>query len=144
MKIISIILLFTLFSCRTAEFHLKKFHQKGGQIHCDIDTIKVEKIIKRKDGKDSLIYRDSIYTVYKTEIVTRWKTRIEYKTLVKIEKEKTKQIKSENEKQIDIVKSQEKPFPWWILIWAISATLILGFILYVWIAGFFRLPLNDR
>lgn len=136
MKIISILLLFTLFSCRTAEFHLKKFHQKGGQIHCDIDTVRITETIKGKDGQDSLIYRDSIYTVYKTEVVTRWKTRIEYKTKVKIEKEKTKQV--------DIVKSQEKPFPWWILIWAISATLMLGFVLYVWIAGIFKLPINNR
>lgn len=78
-KILLFSCLISLFACKTAEQHLEKFKQKGGKIHCDIDTVRITKIIQGKDGRDSLIYVDSIYPIYKTNIVTRWQVKFDNK-----------------------------------------------------------------
>lgn len=66
-------------SCRTAQDHLNLFYKKGGKIDIKTDTIRLTDTIKGKDGKDSLIYKDSIIPVPFPVIKTRWQVRAENK-----------------------------------------------------------------
>lgn len=67
----------SLNACRTAQDHLNLFYKKGGKIDIKTDTIKLTDTVKGKDGKDSLIYRDSIVPVPYPVIKTRWQVRAE-------------------------------------------------------------------
>lgn len=75
----TLILALLLSGCKTAEQHLEKFHEKGGVVKCDTDTLRIETFVKGKDGKDSLVYRDSIITKYQTTVQTKWQTRFDNK-----------------------------------------------------------------
>ena len=53
------LLAFVFSSCsdsRMVEYHLKKAEKHGGKIVCDTTFIEVPKLVKGKDGKDSLIF----------------------------------------------------------------------------------------
>ena len=67
----------SLNACRTAQDHLNLFYKKGGKIDIKTDTIRLTDTIKGKDGKDSLIYKDSIVPVPYPVIKTRWQVRAE-------------------------------------------------------------------
>ena len=59
LKFVIFIFLLALYSCSDAKLvqhHLKKAEKHGGKIVCDTTYIDVPKIVKGKDGKDSLIY----------------------------------------------------------------------------------------
>ncbi len=59
LKFVIFIFSLALYSCSDAKLvqhHLKKAEKHGGKIVCDTTYIDVPKIVKGKDGKDSLIY----------------------------------------------------------------------------------------
>ena len=123
----SILTLIVATSC-SPEYHLGKFKKKGGKIECKGDTITIEKVIKGKDGKDSLIYVPVTEYVPQIEYKTKWQVRFDnrrfedsmkyvrrmYKdsvrTIVKVEK-----VKGKTEIKVQRAKSR-----WWL--W-----LIIGF-----------------
>lgn len=123
------VIIFALSSC-TPQYHLNKFHKKGGKIECKGDTTYIEKVIKGKDGKDSIIYVPTKEYIPQIEYRTKWQVRFDNKrfndslkyirlmykdsvrTVVKTEK-----IKGKTEVKIQRVKSR-----WWL--W-----LIIGFVL---------------
>jgi hypothetical protein len=70
-----------LISC-SAKFHQRKFIQKGGKIICDTTVVTVNTIIKGKDGKDSIIYREvSVKCPELQAPLTRYEIRYQYKTI---------------------------------------------------------------
>ena len=78
--LLSIYLMF-LISC-SAKFHQRKFIQKGGKIICDTTVVTVNTIIKGKDGKDSIIYREvSVKCPELQAPLTRYEIRYQYKTI---------------------------------------------------------------
>ena len=80
-----------LSSCKSAQWHLIKFHEKGGKIECDVDTLKViDTLIK--DGDTTYLMRDSIIVKSQIEYVTKWETKYKYKTAKQEEKTKRKEI----------------------------------------------------
>jgi hypothetical protein len=119
-----------VFASCSPTHHLNKFYKKGGKIQCDTTTVTVEKIVKGKDGKDSLIYVPITEYVPQIEYKTKWQVRFDnrrfedsmkyvrrmYKdsvrTVVKVEK-----VKGKTEVKVQRAKSR------WYL-W-----LILGFVL---------------
>lgn len=75
------IYLFFLTSC-SAKFHQRKFIEKGGKIICDTTVVTVNTIIKGKDGKDSIIYREvSVKCPELQAPLTRYEIRYQYKTI---------------------------------------------------------------
>lgn len=65
--------------CSATRLHDKAI-QKGYVHTIDIDTIKVPYlVVKNIQGKDSLIYRDSIVPKIVTEYIPRWRTRFDNK-----------------------------------------------------------------
>jgi len=70
-----------LISC-SAKFHQRKFIEKGGKIICDTTVVTVNTIIKGKDGKDSIIYREvSVKCPELQAPLTRYEIRYKYKTI---------------------------------------------------------------
>lgn len=145
--IFSLLTMLVFASCSPTH-HLNKFYKKGGKIQCDTTTVTVEKIVKGKDGKDSLIYVPISEYVPQIEYKTKWQTRFDnrrfedsmkyvrrmYKdsvrTVVKVEK-----VKGKTEVKVQRAKSR-----WWLF-------LIIGFglahvIRWAWtlIAAFRNLP----
>ena len=138
-------------SCRSPEYHLGKFHIKGGKIECKGDTLITEKVIKGKDGKDSLIYFPITEYVPQIEYRTKWQTRFDnrrfedsmkyvrrmfkdsVRTIVKVKKVKGKT-------EVKVQRSKSRWYLW----------LILGFVLahvirWVWtLIGAFRNFPNGR
>ena len=75
------IYLFFLISC-SAKFHQRKFIEKGGKIICDTTVVTVNTIVKGKDGKDSIIYREvSVKCPELQAPLTRYEIRYQYKTI---------------------------------------------------------------
>ena len=75
------IYLFFMISC-SAKFHQRKFIEKGGKIICDTTVVTVNTIVKGKDGKDSIIYREvSVKCPELQAPLTRYEIRYQYKTL---------------------------------------------------------------
>lgn len=75
------IYLFFLISC-SAKFHQRKFIEKGGKIICDTTVVTVNTIVKGKDGKDSIIYREVSVKCPELEApLTRYEIRYKYKTI---------------------------------------------------------------
>jgi hypothetical protein len=75
------IYLFFMISC-SAKFHQRKFIEKGGKIICDTTVVTVNTIIKGKDGKDSIIYREVSVKCPELEApLTRYEIRYQYKTI---------------------------------------------------------------
>jgi hypothetical protein len=70
-----------MISC-SAKFHQRKFIEKGGKIICDTTVVTVNTIIKGKDGKDSIIYREVSVKCPELEApLTRYEIRYQYKTI---------------------------------------------------------------
>ena len=77
MEKVIFILLFLLASC-SPEFHLNKFHKKGGKLECDTTTIyKLDTIVK--DGDTIILERPFTVIEKQIEYETRWETKHEYK-----------------------------------------------------------------
>lgn len=75
------IILLSLFaaSCSAVKLHDRSI-QKGYVHTIDIDTIKVPYlVVKNIQGKDSLIYRDSLIPKVVAEYIPRWRTRFDNK-----------------------------------------------------------------
>ena len=68
-------------SCSSPEKLMQKFYKKGGKIECKGDTLTIEKVVKGKDGKDSLIYVPHIEYVPHVEVQTKWMYRMDKKAL---------------------------------------------------------------
>jgi hypothetical protein len=70
-----------MISC-SAKFHQRKFIEKGGKIICDTTVVTVNTIVKGKDGKDSIIYREvSVKCPELQSPLTRYEIRYQYKTI---------------------------------------------------------------
>jgi phosphate/sulfate permease len=154
---ITIVISFFLFSCsdsKLIERHLKKAEKHGGKIICDTTYIDVPKIVKGKDGKDSLIYVPipipcapcqpcetlrEIKWKYKYDLKRQKArdafiidslnkiakiTKIEGNTGVKIKKQETKQIKSDNKTET------KTAFPWEWLFAAIVAICLMLYLIF--------------
>ncbi len=130
---IFIIALF-LFSCRTAEYHEKKFYQKGGTFICKNDTISVHDTIIDSLGNEIIIVRDSIISKPVISYVPKYVYRYKYLERKAELKAETKQIKAAvkinrtNKKaQTKQVKQVEKTKRWswwiWFVIGIISKTI---------------------
>lgn len=89
------ILCICLSSCKSAQWHLGKFHEKGGKIECDVDTLKVIDTLII-DGDTTYLVRDSIIVKSQIEYVTKWETKYKYKTIKEEQKTERKQIKEDN------------------------------------------------
>jgi hypothetical protein len=79
MKQLALILIIAhlVLGCSATKLHDKAI-QKGYVHTIDIDTIKVPYlVVKNIQGKDSLIYRDSIVPKIVTEYIPRWRTRFD-------------------------------------------------------------------
>lgn len=123
---------------------MEKFKKKGGEITCQIDTLRINQIIKGIDGKDSLIYVDSLVPIYTTNIVTRWKTRFDNKrfkdSLVVISKMyrdslrygvKTSKIVAKKEVKVNRIEHRGTISWWRWLLLGIFLGLLLRFIFSV-------------
>lgn len=162
MKKTLILALLFLSSCKTAEQHLEKFHKKGGQIECKSDTVTVERIVKGKDGRDSLIYKDSIVTKYETTIQTKWRIRFDNKrfkdSLNTIETKYKDSLKYalrnnriDSKQEVKTIKAVNNCWTWWqkfkfglaCAIFGILICLVFRFVRTV--TGAFKdLPINNR
>lgn len=81
MKRLALILIIAhlVIGCSATRLHDKAI-QKGYVHTIDIDTIKVPYlVVKNIQGKDSLIYRDSIVPKIVPEYIPRWRTRFDNK-----------------------------------------------------------------
>lgn len=133
---ISVVLL-SLYSCRTAEYHEKKFYQKGGTFVCKNDTITSNDTIIDSNGREIIITRDSVITKPVISYVPRYIYKFKYLERKAELKAETKQAKSSDKKAVKInrqnkkaqtkqVKQIEKTkrWRWWVLI-------IIGFVIGV-------------
>lgn len=93
--LITILMLFAVLSIsscsnsRMIEYHLKKAEKRGGKIVCDTTFIEVPKLVKGKDGKDSLIYVKvpiECQPCQPCEKETKYQTRWRYKYDLKKQK----------------------------------------------------------
>lgn len=76
---LTLIIAHLVLGCSATRLHDKAI-QKGYVHTIDIDTIKVPYlVVKNIQGKDSLIYRDSIVPKIVTEYIPRWRTRFDNK-----------------------------------------------------------------
>mgnify|MGYP001487086250 CR=1 FL=1 len=130
-----IIGLIFLFSCRTAEYHEKKFYQKGGTFICKNDTISIHDTVIDSLGNEVIIVRDSIVSVPVISYVPKYVYRYKYLERKSELKAQTKHAKSTNKKEVKInrtnkkaqtkqVKQVEKTKRWSWWTW-----LIIGFII---------------
>jgi hypothetical protein len=148
--IFSLLTMLVFASCSPTH-HLNKFYKKGGKIQCDTTTVTVEKIVKGKDGKDSLIYVPITEYVPQIEYKTKWQVRFDnrrfedsmkyvrrmYKdsvrTVVKVEKVKGKT-------EVKVQRSKSLP-----ILWLILGFVLAHFIRYLsYIIGAFRNLPNKR
>lgn len=77
--LIIVVISLTSAGCKSPEKHLKAFHKKGGKIECKGDTVYIEKVIKGKDGKDSIIYVPTKEYIPQIEYRTKWQVRFDNK-----------------------------------------------------------------
>jgi hypothetical protein len=74
-----IIIVHLILGCSAIKLHDRAI-QKGYVHTIDIDTIKVPYlVVKSIEGKDSLIYRDSLVPKVVAEYIPRWRTRFDNK-----------------------------------------------------------------
>lgn len=132
----ALLMLMVALSGCSAEYHLTKFHKKGGKIDVTDTTIYVTDTI-RINGKDSIIYRPidvkcPDVTYPEPRYVTRWKYKVKIDS-IKVEKWKTKYvyktIKAEK-------KAEVKTNPWRnlraIIFWAVLV--VIGLFTFNWIS----------
>jgi len=132
--------------------HFKKFEYYGGSIVDKIDTIRIETIVKGKDGKDSVIYQivkfdcpNVVFPKSKTEIrqinkKERAEIRNKRKENKHVKKAETKQLKSNIKKEIKNINCWNF---WDKLKFAILVFCITHVIRYIWliIKIFIKMPL---
>jgi len=102
------IYLFFMISC-SAKFHQRKFIEKGGKIICDTTVVTVNTIVKGKDGKDSIIYREvSVKCPELQAPLTRYEIRYQYKTLRDTLKVIKYDIKWKTKEAVKTIKNDKK------------------------------------
>jgi hypothetical protein len=121
----NIFIIFLLVGCATnqekAVKHFKKFEYYGGKVEDKTDTLRIETIVKSKDGKDSIVYKDVliecpdvIFPKSKTEVrqgarTERAEIRNERKENKVTKKAETKQVKSNNKTKV----KESNCWTWW-------------------------------
>ena len=121
----NIFIIFLLVGCATnqekAVKHFKKFEYYGGKVEDKTDTLRIETIVKGKDGKDSIVYKDVmiecpevIFPKSKTEVrqearTERAEIRNERKENKVNKKAETKQVKSNNKTKV----KESNCWTWW-------------------------------
>lgn len=147
---LSFAMFYILTSCKPT-YHLNKFYKKGGKIECNADTVTLTKTIKGKDGKDSLIYINSIEYVPSIEYKTRWEVRFDnkrfadsmkyvrkmYKDSVRTEV-KTQRIEGKTKVKVQRAKSRK----WLWIILGFSLAHLFRWI-WIYVQAFRRFP-NGR
>jgi hypothetical protein len=131
-KVLLLLIIVLISSCRTADFHFNKFIKKGGKLEPITKTVTLTDTIKGKDGKDSLIYVKIPCICPEPVIETRWRTRFDLKrfndslkhirqlykdstrTVVKVDKNDTKEHISDNRKE-KAKSRHENRSSWWII-----------------------------
>jgi hypothetical protein len=132
-----LILLSSLFlvAC-SAEHHLRKFHEKGGEITPSIQLVEYTDTIK-VNGKDSVIVVKIPVTCPEVKVPEpKWRTRLEYRYKYKIHRDTIRLMRTETKYKYKTVKATNKPSRWWV--W-----LMIGFILN-WILRNLWYYLNSR
>jgi hypothetical protein len=105
----------------SAEHHLRKFHDKGGEITPSIQLVEYTDTIK-VNGKDSIIVVKIPVTCPDVKIPEpKWRTKLEYRYKYKIHRDTIRLMKTETKYQYKTVKAEKKPSRWYI--W-----LIVGFV----------------
>jgi len=120
----------------SAEHHLRKFHQKGGEITPRIELVEYTDTIKI-NGKDSVIVVKIPVTCPEVKVPEpKWRTKLEYRYKYKIHRDTIRLMRTETKYKYKTVKATNKPSRWWV--W-----LIIGFILN-WILRNVWYYLNSR
>jgi hypothetical protein len=120
----------------SAEHHLRKFHQKGGEITPRIELVEYTDTIK-VNGKDSVIVVKIPVTCPEVKVPEpKWRTKLEYRYKYKIHRDTIRLMRTETKYKYKTVKATNKPSRWWV--W-----LIIGFILN-WILRNVWYYLNSR
>jgi hypothetical protein len=106
----------------SAEHHLRKFHQKGGEITPRIELVEYTDTIK-VNGKDSVIMVKIPVTCPEVKVPEpKWRTRLEYRYKYKIHRDTIRLMRTETKYKYKTVKATNKPSRWWV--W-----LMIGFVL---------------
>jgi hypothetical protein len=106
----------------SAEHHLRKFHEKGGEITPKIELVEFTDTIK-VNGKDSVIVVKIPVTCPDVKVPeTRWRTRLEYRYKYKIHRDTIRLMRTETKYQYKTIKAENNPSRWWV--W-----LMIGFVL---------------
>jgi hypothetical protein len=120
----------------SAEHHLRKFHQKGGEITPRIELVEYTDTIK-VNGKDSVIVVKIPVTCPEVKVPEpKWRTRLEYRYKYKIHRDTIRLMRTETKYKYKTVKATNKPSRWWV--W-----LMIGFVLN-WILRNLWYYLNSR
>jgi hypothetical protein len=110
-----------LIAC-SAEHHLRKFHQKGGEITPRIELVEYTDTIK-VNGKDSVIVVKIPVTCPEVKVPEpKWRTKLEYRYKYKVHRDTIRLMRTETKYKYKTVKATNKPSRWWV--W-----LMIGFIL---------------
>jgi hypothetical protein len=120
----------------SAEHHLRKFHQKGGEITPRIELVEYTDTIK-VNGKDSVIMVKIPVTCPEVKVPEpKWRTKLEYRYKYKIHRDTIRLMRTETKYKYKTVKATNKPSRWWV--W-----LMIGFVLN-WILRNVWYYLNSR
>jgi hypothetical protein len=120
----------------TAEHHLRKFHQKGGEITPRIELVEYTDTIK-VNGKDSVIMVKIPVTCPEVKVPEpKWRTKLEYRYKYKVHRDTIRLMRTETKYKYKTVKATNKPSRWWV--W-----LMIGFVLN-WILRNVWYYLNSR
>jgi hypothetical protein len=120
----------------TAEHHLRKFHQKGGEITPRIELVEYTDTIK-VNGKDSVIVVKIPVTCPEVKVPEpKWRTKLEYRYKYKVHRDTIRLMRTETKYKYKTVKATNKPSRWWV--W-----LMIGFVLN-WILRNLWYYLNSR
>jgi hypothetical protein len=106
----------------SAEHHLRKFHQKGGEITPRIELVEYTDTIK-VNGKDSVIMVKIPVTCPEVKVPEpKWRTKLEYRYKYKVHRDTIRLMRTETKYKYKTVKAKNKPSRWWV--W-----LMIGFVL---------------
>jgi hypothetical protein len=120
----------------SAEHHLRKFHQKGGEITPRIELVEYTDTIK-VNGKDSVIMVKIPVTCPEVKVPEpKWRTKLEYRYKYKIHRDTIRLMRTETKYKYKTAKATNKPSRWWV--W-----LMIGFVLN-WILRNVWYYLNSR
>jgi len=115
------ILILAIFTSCTAEWHLKKFKSKGGEITPSIEIVTVAETLK-VNGKDSVIMMKYPVTCPEVKIPDpKWRTKLEYRYKYKVHRDTIRLNETQTKYKYKTIKATEKQSKWWL--W-----LIIGFV----------------